>query len=97
MVVFNDPVPVDKPTLQAVQMAVEMRDAIGALTEKWRRLRDDIGFGIGIAHGFATLGAIAFEGRLTMPQSAVANVGLSASRRSQTWANPNQPSCADRT
>ena len=49
MVVSNDPVPVDKPTLQAVQLALEMRDAIGALTEKWRRLRDDIGFGIGIA------------------------------------------------
>ena len=38
MVVFNDPVPVDNPALQAVLMALEMRDAIGALTEKWRRL-----------------------------------------------------------
>ena len=40
-----------------------MRDAIGALTEKWRQLGHDIGFGIGIAHGFATLGTIGFEGR----------------------------------
>ena len=39
MVVFNDPVPVDNPALQAVLMALEMRDAIGALTEKWRRSR----------------------------------------------------------
>ena len=63
MVVFNDPVPVDNPALQAVQMALEMRDAIGALTETWHRLGHDIGFGIGIAHGFATLGTIGFEGR----------------------------------
>jgi adenylate cyclase len=82
MVVFNDPVPVDNPALQAVLMALEMRQAIGALTdggrrgrgrraklsacswfEKWRRLGHDIGFGIGIAHGFATLGTIGFEGR----------------------------------
>ena len=56
MVVFNDPVPVENPALQAVLMALEMRDAIGALTETWRRWGHDIGFGIGIAHGFATLG-----------------------------------------
>ena len=37
MVVFNDPVPVENPALQAVLMALEMRDAIGALTETWRR------------------------------------------------------------
>jgi adenylate cyclase len=63
MVVFNDPVPAEKPALQAVLMALEMRDVIGALTEKWHRLGHDIGFGIGIAHGFATLGTIGFEGR----------------------------------
>ena len=49
MVVFNDPVPVDNPALQAVLMALEMRDAIGALTETWHRWGHDIGFGIGIA------------------------------------------------
>ncbi|MGB8633386.1 MAG: GAF domain-containing protein, partial [Xanthobacteraceae bacterium] len=53
MVVFNDPVPVENPALQAVLMALEMRDAIGALTETWHRWGHDIGFGIGIAHGFA--------------------------------------------
>jgi adenylate cyclase len=50
MVVFNDPVPVENPALQAVLMALEVRDAIGALTETWRRWGHDIGFGIGIAH-----------------------------------------------
>ena len=63
MVVFNDPVPVENPALQAVLMALEVRDAIGALTEKWRLWGHDLGFGIGIAHGFATLGTIGFEGR----------------------------------
>src|SRR6185437_11421761 len=50
MVVFNDPVPVENPALQAMLMALEVRDAIGALTETWRRWGHDIGFGIGIAH-----------------------------------------------
>jgi GAF domain-containing protein len=63
MVVFNDPIPVDNPALQAVLMAIDMRGAIGELIEKWRKLGHDIGFGIGIAHGFATLGTIGFEGR----------------------------------
>jgi class 3 adenylate cyclase len=63
MVIFNDPVPIENPALQAVLMALEMRVAIGALTEKWRQLAHEIGFGIGIAHGYATLGTIGFEGR----------------------------------
>ena len=78
MVVFNDPVPVDNPALQAVLMALEMRDAIGALTEKWRRLGHDIGFGIGISHGFATLGTIGFEGRFDY--AAIGTVSNVASR-----------------
>jgi adenylate cyclase len=52
-----------KPALQAVQAALDMRAAIGALTEKWSRLGHDLGFGVGIAHGHATLGTIGFEGR----------------------------------
>ena len=78
MVIFNDPVPVDNPALQAVLMALEMRGAIGALTEKWRRLGHDIGFGIGIAHGFATLGTIGFEGRFDY--AAIGTVSNVASR-----------------
>ena len=78
MVIFNDPVPVENPALQAVLMALEMRDAIGALTEKWRQLGHDIGFGIGIAHGFATLGTIGFEGRFDY--AAIGTVSNVASR-----------------
>jgi len=63
MVVFNDPVPVDNPALQAVRMALDMRAALGGLIDKWRRLGHELGFGIGIAHGYATLGTIGFEGR----------------------------------
>jgi len=78
MVVFNDPVPVDNPALQAVLMALELRDAISKLTDKWRRFGHDIGFGIGIAHGFATLGTIGFEGRFDY--AAIGTVSNVASR-----------------
>jgi adenylate cyclase len=78
MVVFNDPVPVENPALQAVLMALEMRDAIGALTGKWRRFGHDIGFGIGVAHGYATLGTIGFEGRFDY--AAIGTVSNVASR-----------------
>ena len=78
MVVFNDPVPVENAALQAVLMALEVRDAIGALTETWRRWGHDIGFGIGIAHGFATLGTIGFEGRFDY--AAIGTVSNVASR-----------------
>jgi class 3 adenylate cyclase len=75
MVVFNDPVPVENPALQAVLMALELRQAIGALTGKWLRFGHDVGFGIGIAHGFATLGTIEFEGRFDYaPIGTVYNV-----------------------
>jgi class 3 adenylate cyclase len=78
MVVFNDPVPVDNPALRAVQMALETREAMGALTEKWRELGHDVGFGIGIAHGYATLGTIGFEGRFDY--AAIGTVSNVASR-----------------
>jgi GAF domain-containing protein len=78
MVVFNDPIPVGNPALQAVLMAIDMRAAIGALIEKWRRLGHEIGFGIGIAHGYATLGTIGFEGRFDY--AAIGTVSNVASR-----------------
>ena len=78
MVVFNDPIPVDNPALQAVRMAIDMRGAIGDLIEKRRKLGHDIGFGIGIAHGFATLGTIGFEGRFDY--AAIGTVSNVASR-----------------
>jgi adenylate cyclase len=78
MVVFNDPVLIPNPALQAVQTALDMRAVIGALIEKWRRLGHDLGFGIGIAHGFATLGTIGFEGRFDY--AAIGTVSNVASR-----------------
>jgi adenylate cyclase len=78
MVIFDDPVPVENPALQAVLMALEMRTAIEALMQKWRLLGHDIGFGIGVAHGFATLGTIGFEGR--RDYAAIGTVSNVASR-----------------
>jgi class 3 adenylate cyclase/putative methionine-R-sulfoxide reductase with GAF domain len=78
MVIFNDPVPVENPALQAVLMALDMRAAIGGLIGKWRDLGHDLGFGIGIAHGFATLGTIGFEGR--RDYAAIGTVSNVASR-----------------
>jgi adenylate cyclase len=78
MVIFNDPVPVENPTLQAVLMALDMRAAIGGMIGKWRDLGHDLGFGIGIAHGFATLGTIGFEGRFDY--AAIGTVSNVASR-----------------
>jgi class 3 adenylate cyclase len=78
MVFFNDPIPVPNPALQAVRTALDMRMAIESLTEKWRRLGHELGFGVGIAHGFATLGTIGFEGRFDY--AAIGMVSNVASR-----------------
>ena len=59
-------------------MALEMRAAIGALIEKWSRLGHELGFGIGLAHGYATLGTIGFEGRFDY--AAIGTVSNVASR-----------------
>ena len=64
MIVFNDPVPVDNHELQAIRMAVVMRDSVGALARDWKRRGFTLGFGVGIAAGYATIGTIGFEGRL---------------------------------
>jgi adenylate cyclase len=63
MVFFNDPIPLDKPARRAVEMALAMRDRVDSLIESWSRLGHDLGFGVGIAQGFATLGRIGYEGR----------------------------------
>src|ERR1700730_11938010 len=63
LVIFNDPLPCPDPSIRAVQMAVEMRDEVAKLLVKWSRSGHDIGFGIGIAHGYATLGTIGYEGQ----------------------------------
>jgi adenylate cyclase len=63
MVFFNDPVPCADPAERAVKMAMAMRDAAGALLAKWRRRGRELGFGAGIAQGYATLGQIGFAER----------------------------------
>jgi len=63
MVLFNDPVPVANPQERAVRMALAMRERFDELAPAWRKLGYDIGMGIGIAHGYATIGEIGFEGR----------------------------------
>ena len=63
LVFFNDPVPCDDAALRAVRMAVGMRDRMRELQVRWRRRGHELGFGVGIALGYATCGRIGFEGR----------------------------------
>jgi class 3 adenylate cyclase/HAMP domain-containing protein len=78
MVLFNAPIQLPDHTRRAVKMAVEMRDAIGVLTERWRNRGHSLGFGVGIALGYATLGQIGFEQRLEY--AAIGSVTNLASR-----------------
>jgi adenylate cyclase len=64
MVFFNDPVPVPNPAERAARMALVMRDRVSDLRVKWRKRGVDLDLGVGIAQGYATIGAIGFEGRL---------------------------------
>ena len=63
MIFFNDPVPVANPEERAVRMAEAMRARIRVLGAEWRRRGYDLDFSMGIAKGYATIGAIGFEGR----------------------------------
>jgi class 3 adenylate cyclase len=63
MIFFNDPVEVPNPEERAVRMAARMRITAESLRGRWKRLGADLGVGIGIASGFATVGLIGFEGR----------------------------------
>jgi adenylate cyclase len=63
MVFFNDPVPIPDPAERAIKMAMAMREAAQQLTAAWRRRGRDLGFGAGIAQGYATLGQIGFAER----------------------------------
>ena len=64
MIFFNDPVLVPNPAERALRMTVEMRARAEELAARWSRLGYELRAGIGIAQGFATIGAIGFEGRL---------------------------------
>jgi len=63
MIFFNDPVPVPNPAERAIRMAVVMRERVADLIAKWRKLGYELNFGVGVAQGYATIGAIGFEGR----------------------------------
>jgi adenylate cyclase len=64
MVFFNDPVEVANPAERAIRMAVAMRAGVAGLAAGWRKRGWDLALGVGIAQGYATIGAIGFEGRL---------------------------------
>ena len=64
MVFFNDPVVVPNPEERAVRMALAMRERVAELATGWRKRGYELDVGLGLAKGFATIGAIGFEGRL---------------------------------
>jgi adenylate cyclase len=78
MVFFNDPVPTPDPARRAIDMAVAMREAAQELLRNWRRHGHDIGFGVGISQGYATLGQIGFAER--MDYTAIGTVTNLAAR-----------------
>ena len=78
MVFFNDPVPTPDPARRAIDMAVAMRAAAQGLLRSWRRRGHDIGFGVGISQGYATLGQIGFAER--MDYTAIGTVTNLAAR-----------------
>jgi adenylate cyclase len=64
MIFFNDPVVVPNPAERAIRMAVAMRERVSELSKSWHQHGHDLSLGIGMAKGYATIGAIGFEGRL---------------------------------
>jgi class 3 adenylate cyclase/CheY-like chemotaxis protein len=63
MVFFNDPLPVPDPAARATRMAVAMRERVDDLRARWQKQGWELTLGIGVAQGYATIGAIGFEGR----------------------------------
>ena len=63
MIFFNDPIKLENPAMNAVRMAVAMQEKFSPLRTTWKKRGFDLDLGIGIAQGFATLGAIGYEGR----------------------------------
>ena len=78
MIFFNDPVPVDQPAEKAVRMAFALQRAFQPISEAWARLGHEVGLGVGIAQGEATLGVIGFENR--WEYAAIGNVPNLAAR-----------------
>ena len=63
MVFFNDPMPCPDPAARAVRLACAMRERMAELATGWRKRGHELGFGVGVSLGYATLGKIGFEGR----------------------------------
>jgi class 3 adenylate cyclase len=63
MVFFNDPIPVEDHELEAIRLAVAAQERFAKLAEIWRKVGTELGLGVGIEAGYATLGRIGFEGR----------------------------------
>jgi class 3 adenylate cyclase len=78
MVFFNDPIEIPDPVGRAAEMALAMRARFSELTERWRSIGYELDFGFGLAHGYATIGAIGFEGR--WDYAAIGSVTNLASR-----------------
>ncbi|MGE8942664.1 adenylate/guanylate cyclase domain-containing protein [Leptospira interrogans] len=78
MVFFNDPLPTPEPAKRAIEMAVAMREAAADVAKIWRRHGHDVGFGVGISQGYATLGQIGFAER--MDYTAIGTVTNLAAR-----------------
>jgi len=78
MVFFNDPVPIDKPAEHAVRTALAMHEAFAPIGQLWQKRGYELALGVGIAQGYATLGAIGFEGR--WDYAAIGNVTNLAAR-----------------
>ena len=64
MIFFNDPVVIPDSAERAIRMAMAMRERVAQMSDGWRKHGHDLALGIGIAKGYATIGAIGFEGRL---------------------------------
>jgi class 3 adenylate cyclase/CheY-like chemotaxis protein len=78
MVLFNDPVPCPDPDARALRMALDIRQHVGELAAQWRGRGFELGCGLGIARGEATLGRIGFEGRFDY--AAIGSVANLAAR-----------------
>ncbi len=75
MAFFNDPVPCPDPAARAIEMAIAMRGEVGELRKTWEKRGFELGFGVGIALGYATLGQVGFEGQFHyMAIGSVANL-----------------------
>lgn len=100
MVFFNDPIPCEDPDVRAVRLALDIQGAFTELCQRWAKLGADVGLGIGIASGYATMGVIGVEGRFDYtPIGNAVNLAARLSDHAQdgeilinrrTWAEVEQ-------